>query len=102
MSAASASRRGKPRLVGEIEGWKGPAERRREKGPAVSGEGAHRRVADAVMAERDAAARAVIAERLLGLEHDHPPVPREPRRRRKPGNAAADDQEIRALHGADG
>ena len=69
-------------LVGEIERGEGPRDRRLaealrrrlEKGAAVGGERAHRRVADAVMAERDAAARAVIAERLLGLEHDHPAV----------------------------
>ena len=52
------------------------------------------------MAERDAAARAVIAERLLGLEHDHPAMPHQPRRRRKPGNAAADDEEVGVGHGA--
>ena len=91
---------GQIRLVGEIKGRKGLGEGRGEEGAAVGGERADRGGTDAVMAERDAAARAVIAERLLGFEHDHPAMMREPGPGRKTRDAAADDQEIRARHGA--
>ena len=72
-----------------------------EEGPAVSGERAHRLAADAVMAERDAAPGAVIAERVLGLDDDHLAVPRQPGGGRQAGNAAADDDEVRAVHGGE-
>ena len=65
----------------------------------MRGERADDPVADAEMGEGRAAAGAVIAERLLGLEHDHAPMPGQPRCRRKAGDAAADDQEVR-VHGA--
>src|SRR4051812_42267234 len=65
---------------------------------APGGEPAHDFVADAVMAERDATPGRMVAERFLRLDHHHLAVPHQPRRRRKPGNAAADDHEIGNAH----
>ena len=69
-----------------------------EEAAAVAGERADDMIADAVVREGHASARTVIAGRLLRFEQQHAPVRRESCARRKPGHAAADDDEVRTLH----
>ena len=57
-------------------------------------------IADAEMAERDAPPRTVIAERIFGLDDENLAVGGETGRRRQAGDAAADNDEVRALHKA--
>ncbi len=94
-------------LLGEVERSEKMRDRRvaeacglrLEKGTAVQGQRLHHGIADPVMTGGNAAPGAVIAERLLGLEHDHLAMSGEARRRRKPRNATANDEEVRAVHG---
>jgi len=69
---------------------------------AVGGEPAHQRVADAVMGEGGASAGAVMADRLLGLQHDHPAMGGKGGAGRKARDTPADDQKVSTLHGARG
>src|SRR3546814_13275861 len=60
---------------------------------------AHGRVADAVMAEGDAAAGGMIAERLFGLAHHDTSMSRQPGGRGKSRHPAAYHPEIHCRHG---
>ena len=108
MSVASAASAARSASLREVEDGEGARDGRvakafrlsLEEGAAVRGERADGGIADAEMAEGDAPAGAVIAERLLGLDHQHLAVRGEAGGGGKPRDAAANDQEIRALHGA--
>ena len=69
-----------------------------EEGPAGQRQRPDQPVAERIMEHGRAAARRMIADLLLGLEHRNARMVRQRRRGRKPGDAAADDQDVRGIH----